>query len=177
MVNNSIGYISGFTNDTYDSLGDFIQYCVDNGYLPDVNSLPLIPTMTSNTTPSGNCIASADSTNAYKAFNKLASDFWGNSVTSSANIGYMFPSKTYVKYIEVTNRSDSGNTSPKDLIVQGSDDGTNWNNIVNYTNSNTVNGDKWKINVNSNTAYKYWRLNITSLNSQYLNIAEIQFYG
>lgn len=137
----------------------------------------LVPTMTSNTEPSGECIASADSANAYKAFNNNASDFWGNNVTSSASIGYMFSNKVSVKCIEMTNRSDSGITSPKNLIVQGSDDGTNWNDIVNYTNSNTVNGNKWKINVNANTSYKYWRLNITSLNSQYLNIAEIQFYS
>ena len=52
-LNNSIGDISGFINDTYDSIGAYIQYCIDNGYFPDINNLPLIPTMTSNTTPSG----------------------------------------------------------------------------------------------------------------------------
>lgn len=136
-----------------------------------------VPKMTSNTAPSGECIASGDSTNAYKAFNNNTSDFWGSNVTSSASIGYKFLNKVIVRYIQVTNRPDSGNTSPKDLIVQGSDDGTNWNDIANYTNSNTVNGGVWNIYVNSSTAYKYWRLNITSLNSQYLNIAELQFYG
>ena len=161
------------------SVNNSLKWWIDNGYLPEPNKqiIALVPAMTSNTTPSGKCIASADSTNAYKAFNQNASDFWGSGVSSSASIGYMFSSKTKVKYIEITNRSDSGITSPKNLIVQGSDDGTNWNDIVNYTNSNTTNGDKWKINVNANTAYKYWRLNITSLNSQYLNIAEIQLYG
>ena len=136
-----------------------------------------VPKMTSNTAPSGEAFASADSTNAYKAFNNNTSDFWGSNVTSSASIGYKFLNKVIVRYIQVTNRSDAGNTSPKNIIVQGSNDGTNWNDILNYTNSNTVDGGGWHIYVNSSTAYKYWRLNITSLNSQYLNIAELQFYG
>lgn len=36
-VNNSLGDISGFTNEEYSSLGAFLQYCIDNGYLPNVN--------------------------------------------------------------------------------------------------------------------------------------------
>ena len=136
-----------------------------------------VPKMTSNTAPSGEAFASADSTNAYKAFNNNTSDFWGSNVTSSASIGYKFLNKVIVRYIQVKNRTDGGKTSPKNIIVQGSNDGTNWSNIVNHTNENTVDGGGWHIYVNSSTAYKYWRLNITSLNSQYLNIAELQFYG
>ena len=136
-----------------------------------------VPKMTSNTTPSGEAFASADSTNAYRAFTNNISDFWGNNVTSSASIGYKFLNKVIVRYIQVKNHPDGGKNSPKNLIVQGSDDGTNWNDILNYTNSNTVNGGVWNIYVNSSTAYKYWRLNVTSLNSQYLNIAKLQFYG
>lgn len=136
-----------------------------------------VPKMTSNTAPSGEAFASADSTNAYKAFTNNISDFWGSNVTSSASIGYKFLNKVIVRCIQVTNRTDGGKTSPKNLIVQGSDDGTNWNDIVSHTNKNTVDGGIWNIYVNSSTAYKYWRLNITSLNSQYLNIAELQFYG
>ena len=36
-VNDSLGDISSFTNEEYSSLGAFLQYCIDNGYLPNVN--------------------------------------------------------------------------------------------------------------------------------------------
>ena len=67
-VNSSLGDISGFTNTTYDSIGDFIQYCVDNGYLPDINNIALIPTMTSNTTPSP-YVASGNLRTYYSPYN------------------------------------------------------------------------------------------------------------
>lgn len=66
-VYSSLGDISGFTNTTYDSLGDFIQYCVDNGYLPDINSFPLIPVMTSNTDVNGKVIYNAYNGNSFPA--------------------------------------------------------------------------------------------------------------
>lgn len=36
-VTDSLGDISSFTNEEYSSLGAFLQYCIDNGYLPNVN--------------------------------------------------------------------------------------------------------------------------------------------
>lgn len=140
-----------------------------------------VPKMTSNTTPSGECFSNKVYNNnyAYYAFDNNDRTFWqGIDGVVPAWIGYKFLNKVIVRCIQVKNRIDGGgNTCPKDIIVQGSNDGTNWNDIANYTNSNRVDGGKWKFNVNANTSYKYWRLNITSLVSQGLNIAELQFYG
>ena len=107
-LNNSLGDVSGFTNDTYDSLGSFIQYCVDNGYLPDVNLLPLIPTMTSNTTPSGVASASTEITDgsgkweAWRAFKGGGNaPYWSSGNNAKTEwLQYKYPAldKLYSQY-------------------------------------------------------------------------------
>ena len=65
-VDERLGDISGFTDSIHNSLGAFIQYCVDNNYLPDLSNIALVLTLTDNT----NVIYSDDNTThkPYMAF-------------------------------------------------------------------------------------------------------------
>lgn len=40
-LSESLGDNSSFTNDSYPSVSAFIQYCIDNGYLPNINAVKL----------------------------------------------------------------------------------------------------------------------------------------
>ena len=110
-----IGDISGFTNEQYSTLGAYLQYCVDNGYLPDMNNLPLIPYASNNVMPSGKVIYSYYSRNSFPA-NGYGTDglqyyaFDGREDTcacinrenvTGAWIGYEFNSPKTVKKVKI----------------------------------------------------------------------------
>ncbi|MBO5208478.1 MAG: discoidin domain-containing protein [Lachnospiraceae bacterium] len=171
-VNDSLGDISGFTNEEYSSLGAFLQYCVDNGYLPDVNLVALIPLMTSNSYTysgteyvNGTYVASAISEysgrSAYKAFNGSATNADTNIWTSNSQsppiwLQIELPSAVSVKKAKIKTYSVIASTTCK---LQGSNDGTNFTDISS-TEQYTTND--FEIATNTNTKYKYFRLYISA---------------
>ena len=173
LLNNSIGDISGFTNATYDSLGDFIQYCVDNGYLPDINRLPLIPTMTSNTAPSG--VASGSGTaggnDYYKAFDDNNTT-WYNASSASAGmyIQYKFPNKVCVK--KIYGYSQNGSTRWGSITIKGSNNGSNWTDIYTF---DATNKDTFTEVFSNNTLYQYYRV-VSNSNTDF-QFSTLQMYG
>ena len=171
-VNSSLGDISGFTNTTYDSIGDFIQYCVDNGYLPDVNSVPLIPTMTSNSAPSG--VASQNSTyenyDAYMAFD-------GNDNTQSCTIGgggiqyiqYKFDNPVLAKKCKCI-FSNAMPSSIKSFEISASNDGSNFDTLYSASGVSLENNLSF-----DNNNYTYYRFSASLSNG--LECKTIQLYG
>ena len=164
-VNSSLGDISGFTNTTYDSIGDFIQYCVDNGYLPNINTIALIPTMTSNTTPSG--VVSASSTHpnylAWRAFRNTYDDYgWSPNANSGAPwIKYDFGYKTIIKRLEMRLYSSSSAGAGVDFnfTLSGSNDGSSWTKIYNSINTSSAsNGSATGYNFKNDNAYRYYKI-------------------
>ena len=180
-VNNSIGDISGFTNDTYDSIGAYIQYCIDNAYLPDVKALPLIPTMTSDTAPSG--VASASSVNtvsnhiAYHAFDNDDSTLWSSAQNHiPAWIKYKFPSKVCVRKAKIKPFKDNGGTHCKDFVIQGSNDDSNWTDLYSGTNPNGSTADI-VVNFANSNKYQYYRCYMANSYTSYCALATLQLYG
>ena len=75
-----------------------------------------VPVMTSDTTPSGECIASSDETGnePYKAFDNDNSTFWNAGVTFAANthwVGYKFSSPTKISRVGLFPRLSTGAAS------------------------------------------------------------------
>ena len=112
---NLIGDISGFTSSEYPTLGSFLQYCVDNGYLPNMQNLSLIAPAYNNSMPSGNVIYNHYKGNSHPA-DGYGSDglqyyaFDGSDTTcvsidaenvAGAWIGYEFNTVKTVKKIKV----------------------------------------------------------------------------
>lgn len=125
--------------------------------------VPLVPTMTSDTTPSGH--ASADSVyqsqySAYKAFDGSGTSQWVCGTVAPARgsgsgwIQYEFPNATVVncmECLEVENRKVTAYT------LKGSNDGTTFTTIVS--------GESFtKVSFANTTAYKYYRLELTCQN-------------
>ena len=161
---------------------------------------PLTPSMTSNTAPEGEAFANgvhSSTFDVYKAFNGTnsgATDNWASAKTlpSAASphyIGYKSSKPIIVNKVIVSNRniadSSVGVTSIfpiKDVIVQGSNDGTKWNDLKSHINIITESAATWEIPVNSDTAYIFHRLLITSAhdtgyNEKFVAVGQLQFYG
>ncbi len=129
------------------------------------NSKPLIPVMTSNTSPYG--VASASSANssypAYKAFDNNDSTYWLHANAGSISnqwIMYKFESpvqasKFDIKWVKPYVASVS-------YKIQGSNDNSEWHDLTdNITTINDVENET----LNNNTAYLYYRLYINSQTS------------
>jgi hypothetical protein len=130
--------------------------------------------MTTNTAPSGQCIASSG-TDAWKAFDGNDSTYAQKSAASSSGtIGYVFTNPTSVRrahYYYVV-----GTDTTRYMNVQYSDDGITWQNAT-TTQALTVPIDEY-FEVPDCGEHRYWQINISnaSANWQYLAYT-IQFYG
>jgi fibronectin type 3 domain-containing protein len=171
-----------------------------NGQAPTVGELELdnqttgssgtsaIPTMTSNTAPSGQAIASNEyaiwSCYAYKAFNgvKTSNDGWFTQNIPSGWLEYVFPSsQTINKYtIYGYNYAGYNDRNPKDWTFEGSDDGTTWTVLdtqTGVTNWNTTSGYTKTFNFANSTAYHRYRINVSANNGNaLLAITELQMF-
>lgn len=179
-VNNSIGDISGFTNATYDSIGDYIQYCVDNGFLPDINIIPLVPKMTSDTMPYGEAFGSGLDSGGnyhyYYAFDKNDStNVWFNAPTNTY-VGYKFTTPVCVKRVSMKTVYDRA-VRIKNFKIQASNDNSTWEDI--YSGTYADNTALQTFELDNNLYYLSYRLLILdNYHGTYNNVVStLQFYG
>jgi hypothetical protein len=139
-----------------------------------------IPTMTSNTTPSG-VASGSSSVNAtydyYKVFDKNTAnnDGWCTpSGVTSGWIQYQFTSPIIIGQYTLT--TDSYPTyMPKNWTFEGSVDGVNYTVLDTQTNIAFATNEKKVFSIPNTTFYSYYRLNITSNNgASQLQINEIE---
>lgn len=198
---------AGIANPTYTTLADILAdvgvlsvlMASDNAvdYLVRSKSWStnkeLVPTMTSNTTPSG-YVASATSSlsssyDAYKAFNGSYStgttDRWlSTQDTEGGRLTIKFPSAVCIKKSSIVEYcADQTQTHNETTIyVEGSNDGTTWSDTLGslvLTDANKKNIQN--ITLNNNASYLYYSVrfetyNITSVGTKYCGLAEVQFY-
>ncbi|MFV3011828.1 discoidin domain-containing protein [Clostridium botulinum] len=145
----------------------------------------LIPKMTNNMTPSGECKSSSlydNNYQAYKAFDKDNSNYycW---YTDSLNYGWIYYKFTDTKQIEkytITSRNviNTGLPmgSPKNWTFEGSNNGIDW--VILDTRMNEINwnnNEKREYYFKNNVKYLFYRLNISSSNNiKELGIGEIE---
>ena len=144
-----------------------------------------VPTMTSNTTPSGEVIYSyahpSQAVNNYKAFDSNAAD----GAVFTCNIGYKFTSKVAVRkikfdeYFYLTSQMPS---NPGTIYFDGSNDNNTWTRIT--TVNVTPSWQSWVRNQGASfvndTKYQYYRIRIASAplnDSTYVQWDNVQFYG
>ena len=135
-----------------------------------------VPTMTSNTTPYGEVSASTyyEQNFPYKVFDNNVETAWSTSNNIlSGWVCYKFPKPVIVNQFETLN-SDG---STKDIIIQGSNDGSDdsWTDLCSYTlaQQNTI--TKYKIN--NNKPYLYYRCYIVNTYTSWIGLFHLQFYG
>jgi hypothetical protein len=131
-----------------------------------------LPTMISNTSPSGTafCDSIWDSGYpAWKAFDKSFNQGWDSANTAFPHhIGYQFPTATIINRYGVASRTLDGNdvsVNAKSWNFQASNDGTNWTTIDIQNNIKyTEKSQTYWFNCYNNDSYLYYRLLITSNN-------------
>lgn len=150
-----------------------------------------VPTMTSNTTPSGVCSANAEfstSYQAYKAFDNDSTTSWTPGTVTSTNpntgwIQYDFGTTKVCNMVKA--KAWTGDDIWTSVIVSGSNDNSNFTPLFESTEPiSALNPSEHIFTFGNNTAYRYYRLTITSYRNggttgNYTEpiISEMQFYG
>ena len=193
-LKNSTDWISDVTTNenamTYIGNND---YCADDLYFDDnwvdqiVESTywdkvlqPLVPTMTSNTTPSGEVFASGyfSSFFPYKAFDGSGLGWQGSTSASGSGIGewlaYEFSSETSVKKVKYNGFAYYQDNHK--IKVQASNDNSTWFDLTDEMAC--VNGVESLISVDNNQPYKSYRIILTyAPGGTAFGAYSLQFYG
>lgn len=142
----------------------------------------LVPTMTSNTTPSGvvTCSSSYDSS-GYESFNPSIGDYW-KTQTNGANewLAYEFPTATVCKYLKYTYKLSANDTrSVRNIKIQAyNSNSSSWVDLASATISNATTNNTQTIDLNNSTAYTKYRMLVVD-NYGYTNrtiSGVLQFY-
>lgn len=141
----------------------------------------LVPTMTSDTEPSGECSASSvyQSYNAYLAFDgNITDNGWVATGNTDCWIQYKFENPIKVNHVSLIPRDSSGNSGINNFKVQGSNDGNVFEDIYTGKCNGTV-GSYQRFTFNNDNNYLYYRIHIVDIYSgaTYCGITSLQFYG
>jgi hypothetical protein len=125
-----------------------------------------IPQMSSNTTPSGAAIASAQQNAgvaAWNAFDRNTGTVWNPGTVNTGWLGYQFTSgkviKRYGFFSHTTNTQ-----SPRTWTFEGSNDGSTWTTLDTQTNFVTSVSIFYSFDISANTtSYTYYRINVTAV--------------
>ena len=142
-----------------------------------------VPTMTSNTTPSGECseaVSYGGNYPPYYAFDENTSTKWvyGGSSTTTW-IQYQFPSAITLAKMTFKGNTDSPYLVPTQIVVKGSNDGNTFTDLKTITGI-SADSSEHEISINANAPYAYYRLECTARSygsAYYAQFSEIQFYG
>lgn len=142
-----------------------------------------VPTMTSNTTPSGVVSASNqfdDNNDPWNVFSDNSKNWYTAIGSLTGWIQYQFTST--IRVLKLTLRN--GEYTPiKKATLQGSNNGSSWTNIQTITNTDLNVGENrptTSYTITNNNSYTYYRLNITE--AEQIGLAavgcrRIQMYG
>ncbi|MHB0943219.1 discoidin domain-containing protein [Paenibacillus sp. ALE1] len=142
----------------------------------------LIPTMTSNTTPSGTASASTEYGDRWKAWNAFdhSVDDYGWVAASGNTTGwlcYKFPSSIRITRYTITMRSGSHAESPNTWTFEGSSDGAAWSVLDTRSNISFSTNLSQSFDFTNGAPYLYYRINITKNNGGgLLRISEMEMY-
>ena len=168
---------------SYTAIGE-LELCATGQYAS------LIPTMTSNSAPSG-YVASAsselvgDAYYAWKAADGVLSAGYSTWTTSPVGVttGWwqiQFPVAKVVKCYSLQTQDLAGyeNRGPRDFTFLGSDNGTEWTTLDSQSGITFFRSTANTFLINNNIAYKYYRLNVTANNGgNILAIGELRMFG
>lgn len=138
-----------------------------------------VPTMTSNTTPSGECSASDESQqNAYKAFDGNSSDWWNTNNSTNQWVAYEFTSPVCVTAISLIpdNSSSTSYDRIKNFKVQGYDNG-DWEDIYTGIAQVTTSAVEQSFSFANNKSYAKYRIYVLDSYSGKIGLRTLQFYG
>lgn len=135
-----------------------------------------VPTMTDNTTPSGECFANNNSADAYKAFSGSSALSWLATTTSGLSIGYKFTKPVTIYMAEITNNTSGERRINAGAKFERSDDNSTWTTLFTTTSPMTTYPIRYMDFANIGSG-QYIRLSNISSPTLAPQIFEMQFYG
>lgn len=172
---------AGASNVCADTLladADWLEAIANSEYIEKVLNVK-VPTMTSNTTPSGVASAHTEYGTNYAAWKAFDGVWGGNgyaSQTSDADrwLQYQFAEPVVVHAIHYLAVADDHYS--RSFSFQGSNDGTTFTTF--YTGTQSAQGGiLYKIPISNDTAYSIYRMTSSYTQDRNMNIPELQFYG
>ena len=148
-----------------------------------------VPTMTSNTTPSGECFSKSNASTsesgpAYYAFNGNSSLKAGSAANDGINwyVGYDFKSSYVCIKSDVQNIPSSSTVYLGTYKIQGSIDNIEWVDLTDTISAKTDGTIQNVVYTKNISLYQYYRLLSLTYGSQsasnkYARVATLQFYG
>ena len=128
-------------------------------------SVDLIPTMSSNSAPSGTVSASgADASYpAWKAFDKSGSSNWFSGSNGAHWLQYQFPSARVISQYSITAQNAStGDGAPTAYTFKGSTNGSTWVTLDTRTGLTWSASEKKTYAIANPLAYAYYRIDVTA---------------
>lgn len=170
-------YVKGMDDKGNEFIEEYVitNLDIDQPQIPDIKE-PLIPKLTSNTGTNGKVTCSSfyeDGSwwDGWIAFNQRSHGDGWYAISSPAWIQYEFNNPTTVRRIYIYAEVGSSNSSMTGLTLQYSNDGINYQNIMNeYIYAI---GNKTYIDIEEARIAKFWRLQFTKASRVY----NLQFYG
>lgn len=149
----------------------------DRFYGSTTGSNNLVPSMTSNTAPSGQVIYSAQTTDheAFRAFDGDENTTWEPGA-ATGYIGYKFEVATIITRMFITGNAPVGG-SPSSFQIQGSNNGTSWTTLLSAQNFSWYNNEVKDLPFGNSDGYLYYRILVTSTNGGNLKVPEVQMFG
>jgi len=97
----------------------------------------------------------------------------------AAWVGYQFTQPAIVAEYTLTSANDAAERDPKNWILEGSNDGIQWQGLDIQTEQNfTDRYNTLRYQINNKQAFEYYRLNITNNNgANYTQLAELELLG
>ena len=140
-----------------------------------------IPTMTSDTTPSGevSCSTAYSTTNGWYAFDKnLSTQYISNGTGNDLYVQYKFPSNIHAYKLYIALSSSTTTSYTLTYKIQGSNDGNTWDDIVDNQTVTVVSGTNTIANHVIDEQYTYFRLvKVTAQSSMRFVVPEFDVYG
>ena len=177
------GWLDGFADTSGIASG---SYVFSSGKLSAPSGELAAPQMTSNTEPSGTASASSEFSSGYaawKAFNRTNVNEGDSWLPSSSEppvwLRYQFPSATTVGSYRVTTRNYPA-AYPTAWKLQGSNNGTDWTDLHEVTDSGLSSGDQTtaELTITSPGSYTHYRLYITARSSSAdMGIGKLSLYA
>lgn len=141
-----------------------------------------VPSMTDYNQPSGIVSATTENANtayrAWKAFDGNASTSWVATDYTATNqrLVYDFGHDVLVTKASVRPTFISPTARLKNIIIQGSSDGTTWNDFDEYLIPNVDQNNDYDV-LEPTTPYRYWAIFCVDCYGTTMGCAELQFYG
>ena len=146
----------------------------------------LVPTMSTNTTPSGEAASSSEFSSNYTSFYAFdhqagMSGVWNSWVSQNGTpngwLSYHFASAQVVSAYSIRARysTDGASNAPNAWTLEGSNNGSTWSALDAKSGQTFSIGQERTFTFANSTAYTYYRINITANNgAAYVGIDELQ---